>query len=160
MATARAPNTSGLGTPLLNSSFWNPTLLARDLATTDVRIGAGHMNWEFDEAGIDWQPFDSRVREMRETIDELAHLFASHGYEQQAELRAEHGTSVLQPVHNHGFAGTGPPLIVGGTGDQVLRHAAGNGRHLSSPGCASASRDWVSVNTDGIAVINISDRET
>ncbi len=46
-----------VGTLVLNVPFWNPTLLAREVATTDVLtggrlelgLGGGHMKWEFDE---------------------------------------------------------------------------------------------------------------
>ena len=49
-----------VGTLVLNAPFWNPSLLAREIATTDVLtggrlevgLGAGHMKWEFDEAGL------------------------------------------------------------------------------------------------------------
>src|ERR1700749_3732732 len=51
-----------VGTMVLNVPFWNASLLAREVATTDVLtdgrfelgVGAGHMKWEFDAAGIDW----------------------------------------------------------------------------------------------------------
>lgn len=50
---------------VLNAPFWNPSLLAREVATTDVLtggrlelgLGAGHMKWEFDHAEIAWEPF-------------------------------------------------------------------------------------------------------
>lgn len=34
------------------------------------------------------------------------------------------GAQQLVPIQRHGFGGTGPPLIVGGTGDRILRIAA------------------------------------
>ncbi|MFC7340283.1 LLM class flavin-dependent oxidoreductase [Saccharopolyspora griseoalba] len=82
VAAAAATERLRVGTLVLNAPFWSPALLARDIATTDVLtggrleigIGAGHMKWEFEEAGIEWQPFDARVRRMRETIDELGRL--------------------------------------------------------------------------------------
>jgi alkanesulfonate monooxygenase SsuD/methylene tetrahydromethanopterin reductase-like flavin-dependent oxidoreductase (luciferase family) len=46
-----------------------------------------------------------------------------------AELRGEFGLSALRPVQRHGFGGSGPPLIVGGTGDRILRIA---GRHADT----------------------------
>ena len=53
-----------VGTMVLNVPFWNAHLLAREVATADVLtdgrfelgLGAGHMKWEFDAAGITWPP--------------------------------------------------------------------------------------------------------
>src|SRR5262245_13523003 len=62
VAAAAATERMRVGTLVLNAAFWNPALLAREAATTDVLtggrlelgLGAGHMKWEFDEAGIPW----------------------------------------------------------------------------------------------------------
>jgi probable F420-dependent oxidoreductase len=119
VAAAEATERLRVGTLVLNAPFWNPTLLAREVATTDfltdgrleLGLGAGHMKWEFDMAAIPWRPFDARVETLSITIDELKRLFRS-------------GEPAPQPVQRHGFGGCGPPLIVGGTGDRVLRVAA------------------------------------
>ena len=55
VAAASATQRLRVGTLVLNAPFWNPTLLARDVATTDVLtggrlelgLGGGHMKWEF-----------------------------------------------------------------------------------------------------------------
>jgi probable F420-dependent oxidoreductase len=118
---------------VLNAAFWNPALLAREVATTDVLtggrlelgLGAGHMKWEFDEAGIGWEPFGARADRLAALIGELARLFTvDDGYEQQAATREAYGIPVLRPCQRQGFGGLGPPLIVGGTGDRILRIAA------------------------------------
>lgn len=70
-ATARAR----LRTYVLNACFWNPALLVRDAATTqlltggrlELGLGAGHMRSEFDAADIEWRPAPAR-------IEALAHL--------------------------------------------------------------------------------------
>jgi probable F420-dependent oxidoreductase len=82
------------------------------------------MKWEFDEAGIPWEPHRPRAARLAATISELSRLFASDGYQQQAELRQRLGIPPLLPVQRHGFGGHGPPLLVGGSGDRVLRIAA------------------------------------
>lgn len=131
VTAAEATERLKVGTLVLNAGFWNPALLAREVATTDVLtggrlelgLGAGYMKWEFDEAGIAFEPFGDRVDRLEATIGELGRLFAADGYEQQERLR-EIGSPVLRPVQRHGFGGHGPPLIVGGTGDRVLRIAA------------------------------------
>jgi probable F420-dependent oxidoreductase len=132
VAAAAATQRLKVGTLVLNAPFWNPTLLAREVATTDVLtggrlelgLGAGHMKWEFDEAGIAWEPFGARTERLRATIEQLRREFARDGYERQAALRDEFGIPVLRPVQRHGFGGWGPPLIVGGTGNRILRLAA------------------------------------
>ncbi|GAA4639959.1 TIGR03621 family F420-dependent LLM class oxidoreductase [Actinoallomurus vinaceus] len=132
VAAAAATERLRVGTLVLNAPFWNPALLAREVATTDVLtdgrlelgLGAGHMKWEFDEAGILWEPFGARADRLEATIDELARLFAADGYEQQAALREAMGLPALAPVQRHGFGGSGPPLLIGGTGDRILRVAA------------------------------------
>ena len=132
VAAAAATERMRVGTLVLNTAFWNPALLAREVIGTDVLtggrlelgLGAGHMKWEFDEAGIPWEPFGERADRLEETIRELGRLFASDGYPQQAAMREAMGMRVPRPVQRQGFGGHGPPLIVGGTGDRILRIAA------------------------------------
>lgn len=58
VAAADATERLRVGTLVLNAEFWNPALLAREVATVDMLtegrlelgLGAGHMKWEFDEA--------------------------------------------------------------------------------------------------------------
>jgi probable F420-dependent oxidoreductase len=121
-----------VGTMVLNVPFWNPHLLAREVATTDVLtdgrlelgLGAGHMKWEFDAAGIDWVPLRERVGTVAATVDELERIFAQRGYPERRELEELTGRTPLTPVQRAGFNGSGPPLIIGGTGDRILALAA------------------------------------
>src|SRR5215475_3551479 len=118
VAAAAATERLRVGTLVVNVPFWNPALLAREIATADiltggrleVGLGSGHMKWEFDEAGIPWEPYGARADKLSATIGELSRLFAGDGYEQQAELRQRLSLR--------------PPLLVGGSGDRVLRIAA------------------------------------
>lgn len=124
-AAADATEHLRVGTLVLNAPFWNPALLAREAASVDILsdgrlelgLGAGHMKREFDAAGIPWEPFDARARRLEETITELRRFFA-------ADLAALPGGRSPVPVQRAGFDGSGPPLIVGGTGDRVLSIAA------------------------------------
>ncbi|WP_285566989.1 TIGR03621 family F420-dependent LLM class oxidoreductase [Actinoallomurus iriomotensis] len=132
VAAAAATERLKVGTLVLNAAFWNPALLAREVVTTDVLtggrlelgLGSGHMKWEFDEAGIPWESFGPRADRLESTIQELGRLFASEGYPQQAATREALGLPRFGPVQRQGFGGSGPPLIVGGTGDRILRIAA------------------------------------
>jgi probable F420-dependent oxidoreductase len=124
-AAADATEDLRVGTLVLNAPFWNPALLAREAASIDILsggrlelgLGSGHMKWEFDAAGIPWEPFGARARRLEETITELRRFFST-------ELSALPGGRSPVPVQRAGFDGSGPPLIVGGTGDRVLSVAA------------------------------------
>jgi probable F420-dependent oxidoreductase len=132
VAAAAATDRLRVGTLVVNVPFWNPALLAREIATADiltggrleVGLGAGHMKWEFDAADIGWEPLGARVDMLAATISELGRLFAGDRYPQQTELRQRLGFPPLLPVQRQGFGGHGPPLLVGGSGDRVLRIAA------------------------------------
>jgi len=126
VAAAQATDRMWVGTLVLNAGFWNAALLAREIATTDiltggrleVGLGAGHMKWEFDQARIAWQPFAVRAERLGDLICELRQCFTS---------RLPHlpeAATPPRPVQRHGFGGAGPPLIVGGTGDRILKIAA------------------------------------
>jgi probable F420-dependent oxidoreductase len=105
VAAAGASERLRVGTFVLNVGFWNPSLLAREAATTDqlsggrleLGLGVGHMKAEFDAAGIPWQRFAERADRLTATIDKLDELFADRPR---------------------------PPLMVAGTSDRVLRLAA------------------------------------
>ncbi len=137
IAAAEATQRLRVGTLVLNAAFWNPALLAREVATTDILtdgrlelgLGSGHMKWEFDEAGIEWLPPAARAAKLAELISELARYFSTD----LERLRG--GRPGPKPVQRAGFGGFGPPLLVGGTGDAVLRIA---GEHAQIVGVAGA----------------------
>ena len=126
IAAAEATQRLRVGTLVLNVPFWNPARLAREVATTDslsegrleLGLGSGHMKWEFDEAGIEWLPPDARAAKLAEMISELRRYFSTD----LEQLSA--GRGAPKPVQRTGFGGFGPPLLVGGTGDAVLRIGA------------------------------------
>ena len=141
VAAADATERMRLGTLVLNIGFWNPHLLARETATADLLtdgrlelgLGSGHMKWEFDAAGIEWEPAAARADRLARTIDEVGRLFAGPGYEERAALKDAYDLPELAPVQKRGFGGHGPPLLIGGNGDTVLRLAA---RHADIVGFA------------------------
>lgn len=132
IAAAAATERLRVGTLVLNIGFWNPHLLAREVSTADLLtggrlelgVGAGHMMWEFDEAGLPWQPLPERAAQLESALDELERIFGSGGYEQARPARDFYDLPVLAPVQRRGLNGTGPPLIIGGTGDRMLGLAA------------------------------------
>jgi probable F420-dependent oxidoreductase len=132
VAAAAVTSRLRLGTLVLNVPFWNPALLAREIATADVLtggrlevgLGSGHMKWEFDEAGIEFESFGKRADRLEETIAQIGAIFAAGGYPQRRPMEEHFGLSPLLPVQRRGFGGHGPPLLVAGTGERVLRVAA------------------------------------
>lgn len=75
------------------------------MATTDILtggrlvlgLGAGHMKWEFDQAGIDWEPLATRADRLSTMITELGRYFTTH------LVRSPEGMRAPQPVQRHGF---------------------------------------------------------
>ncbi|SFP84603.1 TIGR03621 family F420-dependent LLM class oxidoreductase [Amycolatopsis rubida] len=110
---AEATQRPRVGTYVLNASFHNPALLARDVCTTDqfvdgrleVGLGTGYVGAEFRETGIPFGTAARRVDRLDRTVAELDRLLRDPA----------HAKSVQQPR---------PPLLIGGHGDRVLTMAA------------------------------------
>jgi len=91
-ALAAAGMVSGrlrLRTYVLNVGFWNPALLAREVASLDVLcggraelgIGAGHMKSEHDDAGLAWMPLGRRVQAMEAMVAEVRRRLADPAHQ-------------------------------------------------------------------------------
>ncbi|QOV39895.1 LLM class F420-dependent oxidoreductase [Streptomyces ferrugineus] len=114
VAAAEATERPRLGTFVLNAGFWNPALLAREVATTDaltggrleLGLGTGYVKAEHDTAGLPWLSPGGRVDHLLHTIEELHRLLAAE----------EHQPRPVQKPR--------VPLLVGGNGDRVLRLTA------------------------------------
>lgn len=131
VAAAEATERPRVGTFVLNTGFWNPTLLAREVATTDaltggrleLGLGTGYVKPEHDAAGLPWGTPGERVSHLRRTIEELDRLLGSE----------EHQPQPLQKPR--------PPLLVGGNGDRMLRLAAGHADIAAFTGAKAAPGD-------------------
>ncbi|KMS70104.1 5,10-methylene tetrahydromethanopterin reductase [Streptomyces viridochromogenes] len=114
VAAAEATERPRLGTFVLNAGFWNPALLAREVATTDaltggrleLGLGTGYVKAEHDTAGLPWGSPGERVDHLRRTVDELERLLAFEEHQPQ-------------PVQKPRV-----PLLIGGNGDRMLRLTA------------------------------------
>ncbi|MET7479852.1 LLM class F420-dependent oxidoreductase [Streptomyces sp. NPDC005648] len=110
VAAAGATERPRLGTFVLNAGFWNPALLAREVATTDaltggrleLGLGTGYVQAEHDTAGLPFGSPRERVDRLRHLIEELERLLATDERQPSARL----------------------PLLVGGNGDRMLRLTA------------------------------------
>ncbi|MFD5799238.1 LLM class F420-dependent oxidoreductase [Streptomyces diastatochromogenes] len=113
VAAAEATERPRLGTFVLNAGFWNPALLAREVATTDaltggrleLGLGTGYVQSEHEAAGLPYGSPRERVDHLRRTVEELDRLLDSDAYRPRpAQPRV--------------------PLLLGGNGDRMLRLAA------------------------------------
>ncbi|UUU35450.1 LLM class F420-dependent oxidoreductase [Streptomyces sp. CA-210063] len=114
VAAAEATEQPRLGTFVLNSGFWNPTLLAREVATTDaltggrleLGLGTGYVPAEHDRAGLPWGSPRERVDHLLRTVQELDRLLGSEEHEPRPAQRPR------------------VPLLIGANGDRMLRITA------------------------------------
>jgi probable F420-dependent oxidoreductase len=103
-----------VNTFVLNVPFYNPVLLAREVATVDLLsggrvelgLGAGYMQAEFDAAGMAFPTAGRRVTQVAEAAATLKKLFTDPEYRPEP---ARPG---------------GPTLLIAGWGDRLLRVAA------------------------------------
>ncbi|MFE9762955.1 LLM class F420-dependent oxidoreductase [Streptomyces sp. NPDC005808] len=125
VAAAEATDRPRVGTFVLNAGFWNPTLLAREVATTDaltggrleLGLGAGYIQAEHDAAGVPFGSARERVDHLLRTVGELERLLGS----------AE------QPLR--------VPLLIGGNGDRILRLTAEHADIAAFTGARSVPGD-------------------
>lgn len=114
LAAADATERVQINSFVLNVPFYNPVLLARDIATIDqlsggrveLGLGAGYVQAEFETAGIPFPSAGRRVDQVAEAAATLRRLFADPEYKPKP---ARPG---------------GPPLLIAGWGDRLLRVAA------------------------------------
>jgi probable F420-dependent oxidoreductase len=78
-----------LRTYVLNIGFWNPALLAREVATLDVLshgraelgLGAGYAKSEHDDAGVPFLPISRRLEALEATAVEVRRRLADPGHQ-------------------------------------------------------------------------------
>ncbi|MEV6398162.1 TIGR03621 family F420-dependent LLM class oxidoreductase [Streptomyces sp. NPDC051907] len=136
VAAAEATERPRLGAFVLNVGFWNPALLAREIATVDaltggrleVGLGTGYVREEHDRAGLPFLPAGQRVDLLRRTVEELEGLLRDE----------EHMPRPVQRPR--------PPLLIGGNGDRVLRLAVEHAEVVAFTG-ARESPDGMKVLT-------------
>jgi len=98
VAAAEATERPRLGTFVLNTGFWNPALLAREVATTDaltggrleLGLGTGYVQEEHETAGLPWGSPRERVDHLLYTVEELARLLGSDEFP-HSRLRSSGG---------------------------------------------------------------------
>ncbi|MEU7640438.1 MULTISPECIES: LLM class F420-dependent oxidoreductase [unclassified Streptomyces] len=128
VAAAEATERPRLGTFVLNAGFWNPALLAREVATTDaltggrleLGLGTGYVKAEHDAAGLPFGTPGRRVDLLEHTLTELDRLLGD----------PEHLPKAVQRPR--------PPLLIGGNGPRMLRLAARHADIMAFTGARQA----------------------
>ncbi|MFB7723596.1 LLM class F420-dependent oxidoreductase [Nocardia sp. NPDC056100] len=128
MLAGEATERVRLNTFVLNAPFYNPVLLARDVAgldqLTDGRVelglGAGYVRAEFEAAGMPFPSARERVDHLERTVATLRGLFADPEYTPRP----------VQPG--------GPTLLLAAWGDRSLRFAAANADIVAFTGAGAS----------------------
>ncbi|MEU7144251.1 LLM class F420-dependent oxidoreductase [Nocardia sp. NPDC046473] len=124
---AEATERVRLNTFVLNAPFYNPVLLARDIAGADqltdgrveIGLGSGYVQAEFEAAGIPFESGAKRVAHLERTVSTLRTLFSDPEYQPRP----------AQP--------SGPPLLIAGWGNRSLRLAAEHADIIAFPGASA-----------------------
>lgn len=127
---AEATERPRLGTLVINTSFYNPALLARDVAGTDqltggrleLGLGAGYVKAEFDDAGLPFGSPGKRIDHLERTVTELR-------------------TRLNDPEHQPRPAQKQVPLLLAGRGDRMLRLAARHADIITFSGVEKPAED-------------------
>jgi len=126
VAAAAATERPRLGTFVLNAGFWNPALLAREVATTEaltdgrleLGLGTGYVQAEHDRAGLPFGSPRARVDHLRHTVEELGRLLDT----KVPLLLGGNGRRMLRLTAEHAdiAAFTGAYLVPGNTEGKLV----------------------------------------
>ncbi|WP_103353924.1 TIGR03621 family F420-dependent LLM class oxidoreductase [Amycolatopsis sp. CA-128772] len=122
LLAAEATERIRLNTYVLNASFHNPVLLARDVTALDeftggrveLGIGAGYVRTEFEATGIDWATPGRRLGRLVDVVTEIERVFSGRRR---------------------------PPLLLGGRGDRMLTFAAEHADTIALTGTAPGAAE-------------------
>ncbi|WP_406166213.1 LLM class F420-dependent oxidoreductase [Streptomyces sp. NBC_00996] len=151
VAAAEATERPRLGTFVLNTGFWNPTLLAREVATTDaltggrleLGLGTGYVQAEHETAGLPWGSPRERVDHLLRTVEEMDRLLGSEALP-HSRSRSSGGTAMPQAVQRPRV-----PLLIGANGDRMLRLTAEHADIAAFTGARTVEGGTLAPLTDG-----------
>jgi len=124
MSAADATTTLRVGTFVLNNDFRRPAVLAREAAALDLLsggrlelgLGAGHMQSEYTEAGLVYDPASVRVERLAESVTILKGLLAGESVTFEGRHYQIHGHRTYPPP----IQKPRPPILIGGNGLKLL----------------------------------------
>jgi probable F420-dependent oxidoreductase len=128
MCAAAATKQLRVGTNVLNNDFRHPVLVAREAATTDLLtdgrlqlgLGAGHMQSEYDEAGLPFDAGASRVARLAEAVTIVKSLLEG----EEVTFAGRYYRVNQHKIHPLPVQRPHPPILIGGNGRQLLTLAA------------------------------------
>jgi probable F420-dependent oxidoreductase len=127
IVAAEATSRIRVGTLVLNNDFRHPVVLAREAATVDLLtdgrlelgLGAGHMKFEYDGAGLSYDPPGTRVARLGEAAEIIRLLWEGRTLDFSGDHYKLDGVRCF-PVPSQKPL----PLLIGGNGRRVLSTAA------------------------------------
>src|SRR5919106_6731011 len=128
ISAAEATTRLQVGTNVLNNDFRHPVLVAREAATVDLLtegrlqlgLGAGHMQFEYDQAGLRFDAGSTRVERLAEAVAIVKALLDG----EQATFAGRHYRVTDHKIHPLPVQCPHPPLLIGGNGRRLLTLAA------------------------------------
>jgi probable F420-dependent oxidoreductase len=128
MAAAAATTRLRVGTGVLNNDFRHPVLVAREAATLDVLsggrlelgLGAGHMQSEYEQAGLAFDSGATRVERLAESVVLVKRLLEGEG----VTFAGRHYRVTGHAIHPRPVQRPRPPIFIGGNAPRLLSVAA------------------------------------
>lgn len=139
---AAATSRIHIGTMVLNNDMRNPVQLAWEAAglhaisggRLELGLGAGHTPQEYGATGIALDPPAVRKARLAEAVEILAALFQGGPVDHRGHHYEIAGAEIDRPA-------TAPPILVGGNGPALLRHAASNADAIGLQGLGRIRED-------------------
>jgi probable F420-dependent oxidoreductase len=128
VSAAAATTRLRVGTNVLNNDFRHPVLVAREAATVDfltygrlqLGLGAGHMQSEYDQAGLHFDAGGVRVERLAEAVTIVKGLLKG----EPVTFAGRHYRVTNHTIHPLPVQRPHPPLLIGGNGRRLLTLAA------------------------------------
>jgi len=128
LAAADATTSVRVGTFVLNNDFRHPAFVAREAATLDLLtdgrlelgLGAGHMESEYREAGLPYDPAATRVARLGESVAIIKRLLSG----EEVTFAGDHYALAAHRAYPRPVQQPAPPLLIGGNGRRLLTLAA------------------------------------
>jgi probable F420-dependent oxidoreductase len=128
LSAAEATTRLRVGTNVLNNDFRHPVLVAREAATVDLLtdgrlqfgLGAGHMQSEYDQAGLRFDAGGIRVERLAEAVTIVKGLLKG----EQVTFAGRHYRVTNHTIHPLPVQRPHPPILIGGNGRRLLTLAA------------------------------------
>jgi probable F420-dependent oxidoreductase len=122
------PRRLRVGTAVLTNDFRHPVLVAREAATLDVLsagrfelgLGAGHMQSEYEQMGLGFDPGATRVERLAEAVVIVKRLLEGG----PVTFAGRHYRVTGHTIHPRPIQRPRPPVFIGGNAPRLLTVAA------------------------------------